>query len=133
MTIAVLCAAILALSIFLLGFWVSIQRTRTGVITGAGEDPTSGLMKAVRAHANASEYAALLIAMMLYLALSSTGGPAFWAEIVIIIVTVSRIMVALGFLICQTLEKPHVFKAVGALGTYIGGAALAVAVALTAL
>ena len=46
------------------------------------------------------------------------GGLVTWT---IIAVTVARFIHALGFLICGTLEKPHILKAIGALFTYLGG------------
>lgn len=120
------CAALLALLVFLLGFWVSIVRTQTKVIAGAGDDPTSGLMKAVRAHGNSAEYAGALIGLFLVLGLmTGTGALPAWVEITIIAVTASRVLHALGFLVCATLERPHAFKAIGAMVTYVGGVALA--------
>jgi hypothetical protein len=42
-----------------------------------------------------------------------------------IAVTASRFLHAAGFLFCETLEKPHAFKALGVLITYLGSLALA--------
>lgn len=118
---AVLCVVAMALLIFLLGFWVSIQRGRTNVITGIETDPTSGLNKAVRAHGNATEYVPILAILMLYL---GTQDVAAWVGWAIIVAAVSRYLVVIGFLTCKTLEKPHVLKAIGALGTYVAGLAM---------
>ena len=46
----------------------------------------------------------------------------------VVLITLSRILHALGFLVCATLEKPHPLKALGALVTYVGGLALAIMV-----
>lgn len=118
---AVLCVVAMALLIFLLGFWVSIQRGRTNVITGIEADPTSGLNKAVRAHGNATEFVPILAILMLYL---GTQDVAAWVGWAMIVAAVSRYLVVIGFLTCKTLEKPHVLKAIGALGTYVAGIAM---------
>jgi len=124
MTTAVLCVVAMALLIFVLGFWVSIQRGRTNVITGIQDDPTSGLNKAVRAHGNATEFVPILAILMLYL---GTQDVAAWVGWAMIVAAVSRYLTVLGFLTCKTLEKPHVLKALGALGTYAAGIAMCVA------
>ncbi len=124
MTTAVLCVVAMALLIFVLGFWVSIQRGRTNVITGIQDDPTSGLNKAVRAHGNATEFVPILAILMLYL---GTQEIAAWVGWAMIVAAVSRYLTVIGFLTCKTLEKPHVLKALGALGTYGAGIAMCVA------
>jgi len=128
MATAVICVAAMALLIFLLGFWVSIQRGRTNVITGIQDDPTSGLNKAVRAHGNATEYVPILAVLTIYLGTQDVAGWVGWAMIV---AAVSRYLVVIGFLTCKTLEKPHVLKAIGALGTYVAGIAMCVAAYMT--
>ena len=84
------------------------------------------MAKAQRAHGNAAEYAALLIGLFLLVGFAyqgrDLGGLVMWT---LIAVTVSRFLHALGFLICETLEKPHVLKMIGALVTYVGGLVLA--------
>lgn len=124
MTTAVLCVVAMALLIFVLGFWVSIQRGRTNVITGIQDDPTSGLNKAVRAHGNATEFVPILAILTLYL---GTQDVAAWVGWAMIVAAVSRYLTVIGFLTCKTLEKPHVLKALGALGTYVAGIAMCVA------
>ena len=124
MTTAVLCVVAMALLIFVLGFWVSIQRGRTNVITGIQTDPTSGLNKAVRAHGNAAEFVPVLAILTLYL---GTQDVAAWVGWAMIVAVVSRYLTVIGFLTCKTLEKPHVLKALGALGTYVAGIAMCVA------
>lgn len=131
MLVAVLCAASLGLLVLLLGFWVSIQRVRTRVITGAPDDPTSTLAKAVRAHGNATEFAPTLMVLLLIVGVAleqdmsrdpAAFGPVAW---LMLAVTLSRFLHAAGFLFCETLAKPHIFKGLGAAITYFGGSALA--------
>ncbi len=122
-TTILICSAALAILTLLLAFWTSVQRGSSNTIAyGAPLEPTSAMAKAQRAHGNSAEYAGLLIALFLVTGFAYTGrdlgGLVTWT---IIAVTVSRFIHALGFLICKTLEKPHILKAIGALGTYLGG------------
>ena len=122
-----ICAASLVILTLLLAFWTSIQRGSSKTVSyNAPLDPTSAMAKAQRAHGNCSEYAGLLIGLFLVVGFAyqgrDLGAVVSWT---IIIVTVSRFVHALGFLTCSTLEKPHVFKAIGALLTYLGGLILA--------
>lgn len=131
MRITVLCVASMAALLLLLGFNVSLQRSRAGIyFHGAPADPRSALAKAVRAHGNAAEWVPILAVLMLYL--GSTAPPA-WVLGTILAATASRFLAAAGFLACETLERIHPLKALGALGTYTAGVALCVAAALTVL
>ena len=117
------CSAALAILTLLLAFWTSVQRGSSNTIAyGAPLDPASPMAKAQRAHGNAAEYAGLLIALFLVTGFAyagrDLGGLVTWT---IITVTAARFIHALGFLICATLEKPHILKAIGALFTYLGG------------
>lgn len=125
---AVITTAAMAALIFVLGFLVSIRRTQTDIITGLENDPTSKLNKAVRAHGNAAEYVPVLAVLTIYLGLQ---GPVMWAEWAMIVAAVSRYLVAIGFLVCTTLARPHPLKAIGAIGTYLSGLALCVGAVLT--
>lgn len=122
-----ICSASLVMLTLLLAFWTSVQRGSSKKIAyNAPLEPDSAMAKAQRAHGNAAEYAALLIGLFLIVGFAyqgrDLGGLASWT---IIVVSVSRVIHAIGFLTCQTLEKPHILKAIGALGTYGGGLILA--------
>ena len=65
----IICSALLALLVFGLGFNVSLTRNRLKDGHSGGTDPTSPLMKAVRAHANATEYVSIIIALFVVTAL----------------------------------------------------------------
>ncbi len=69
MTIAIICAALLGLLVFGLGFFVSLMRGRTGVNFGYTANPTDPLHKLVRAHGNAAEYAPMLAILFCWSAL----------------------------------------------------------------
>lgn len=118
--------AVLVILVMLLGFVVSLQRGKHNVIKGVTGDGAHPLDKAVRAHGNTSEYAAILA--VLFLALASSDSVA--VEWLIIAVTAGRVLAAIGFLICESLDKIHPLKAIGAITTYFGGIALAVMLAL---
>lgn len=127
-TTILICSASLAILTLLLAFWTSLQRGSSNTIAyGAPLDPASRMAKAQRAHGNAAEYAGLLIALFLVVGFAYQGRDlgAFvgWT---VIAVTISRFLHAIGFLTCETLEKAHPLKAVGALVTYVGGLILAV-------
>ena len=130
-----ICSASLVGLTLLLAFWTSVQRGSSRTIAyGAPLEPSSAMAKAQRAHGNAAEYAALLIGLFLITGFAyqgrDLGGLVTWTMIA---VTVSRLLHALGFLICSTLEKPHILKAIGALITYAGGLLLAALVLSKAL
>ena len=117
--IYLICTGVLVILYFALALNVSRMRgaTKTGI--GSGEDPSGPLNKAVRAHGNAAEYIPIFVALFLYLLLSGTGG---WLEWVAVIITVSRILQAMGLLMTTTFNAPpHPLRAIGSLGTYIGG------------
>lgn len=129
-TTILICSASLVILTLLLAFWTSVQRGSSKTIAyNAPLEPTSGMAKAQRAHGNAAEYAALLVALFLVVGFAyegrDLGGLVTWT---IIAVTVSRLLHAIGFLTCKTLETPHILKAIGALVTYGGGLLLAVLV-----
>lgn len=122
-----ICSAVLIILTLLLAFWTSLQRGSSKTIAyGAPLDPTSGMAKAQRAHGNSAEYAALLVGLFLVTGFAyegrDLGALVTWT---VIAVTVARVLHAAGFLVCATLEKPHVLKFIGALVTYIGGLLLA--------
>ena len=127
MPTAIICTGLLGLLIFALGFGVSLTRGQTNTTIGVTPEPTDRLYRMVRAHGNATEYAAMLAVLMLFL---GSHNPATWVVWVMGIVTASRYLHAAGMLFCPTLAKPHPLRFAGALGTYLGGIALCVAIFL---
>jgi uncharacterized membrane protein YecN with MAPEG domain len=130
MQVPVICVSILALLIFLLGFLISMVRGKTGIIyySGSFDDPTSFLTKAVRALGNTVEFAPILAIMYLYL---GSTNPDSWVCWTIIVATISRVLMVVGFLTAETLSKIHPLKAVGAIGTYLSGIVLCVAMVIS--
>ena len=83
MTIAIICSAILAALVFLLGANVTRMRVVTGNAGGSQlpQDPASKLFIAVRAHGNAAEYVPILVVLFLLVGARSPG----WLAIPLII------------------------------------------------
>jgi uncharacterized membrane protein YecN with MAPEG domain len=130
MTTAIICTAILAAMLFLLGANVSRMR---GVQAKAGgpqlpTDPADRLLIAIRAHGNASEYVPTLIVLFL---LVGARGPAVVAVPLIVGATLARVLHAYGLLTARSMASLTVPRAVGATATYLFGVALAVTAAFT--
>jgi uncharacterized membrane protein YecN with MAPEG domain len=132
MTTAIICSAILAASIFALGFNVSMNR---GYAAKRGSsqmptDPADPLLIAQRAHGNASEYVPTLIALFL---LVGWLAPHPWALGLIIAATASRLLHAVSMLRAGTLAAESAPRMTGAMGTYAFGLALAVTAGIAAI
>lgn len=128
MTVAIICTAVLAAMVFLLGANVTRQRVVTGKAHGSQQpvDPASPLLIAVRAHGNAAEYVPVLIVLFLLVGARSPG----WVAVPLIIAaTVARLLHAYGMLSSSSLAAPTTLREVGAGATYLSGVGLAVAAA----
>jgi uncharacterized membrane protein YecN with MAPEG domain len=130
LTTAIICTAILAAMLFLLGLNVSRMR---GVAAKAGgpqfpADPASRLLIAIRAHGNAAEYIPALIVLFL---LVGDRSPAAVAIPLIIGATAARVLHAYGLLTAPSLAVPTKARVAGATGTYVLGVGLAVAAAFS--
>ncbi len=123
----IICGALVAGLVFLLGFWVSITRARTKLIyNDQVSPPDSAMAKAQRAHGNSAEYAGPVIGVFIFVGLAYAGrDPGLAVTSLVIAVTAGRFLHALGCLTGKTLAAPHPLKAFGAITTYFGGLALA--------
>ena len=125
------CSAILVILYFVLAINVSMTRRKTRTGIGAGNDPGGPMNKAVRAHGNAAEYVPIFVALFLYFLLAGAGG---WITWVVVIVTTCRVLHALGMFMSKDFNSPpHPLRALGALGTYLGGLALGIALLMRTL
>lgn len=122
--VAMACVAVLGLMIFGLGFHVSMARRKFRIGMGCPDDPAHPLTKRVRAHANTCEYSPMLAVLILLL---GSAQPSMLLLVLMVATTLSRVLLALGMLLSPTLAKPHPLRFAGALGTYLGGLALAAA------
>ena len=130
MTAAIICTAVLAALVFLLGANVSRMR---GVAAKAGgpqlpTDPADRLLIAIRAHGNATEYVPALIVLFL---LVGVRGPAMVAIPLIIGATAARLLHAYGMLTAASVTQATKARLGGAAATYAFGVGLAVAAAFT--
>jgi uncharacterized protein len=132
MTIALVCTAILALMLFLLGFNVSrirgIRAKEGG--TQLPTDPADRLFIAIRAHGNTSEYVPTLMVLFLLL---GWLAPGWWSAVLIVGATASRVLHAVGMLRSRSMASEATPRLIGAIGTYVFGAALAVSLAVAAV
>jgi uncharacterized protein len=131
MTTAIICSALLAALVFLLGANVTRIRNLTGKAGGSQlpQDPTSRLLIAVRAHGNAAEYVPILVVLFL---LVGARSPAWLAIPLIMAATLARLLHAYGMLTSRSLAMPTKAREIGAGATYFVGLSLAVA-AITSL
>ena len=127
MTVALVCTALLGLLVFGLGLGVSTLRGSTGTTIGHQLDPRDRLHKMVRAHGNTTEYAPMLAILMLAIA---ARDPAPWMVWTFVAATLSRYLHAAGMLLSASLDRPQPLRFLGALGTYLSGLALVVALLL---
>ena len=130
LTTAIICTAILAAMLFLLGFNVSRMRGVTAK-TGGSQfpgDPASPLLIAIRAHGNAAEYIPVLIVLFL---LVGARSPASVAIPLIVGATAARLAHAYGLLTAPSLAVQTRARLAGAAGTYLLGVGLAVAAAFS--
>lgn len=125
MNTALSCIGFLGLLVIGLGFGVSMVRTSTKTAIGCKDDPTDRLYKWVRAHGNACEYAPVLGLMILAIGIRGASG---WMEWAAILAVISRYLHAAGMVMSPTLAAPQPLRFVGAIGTYVTGFALVIAV-----
>lgn len=130
MSIPLICIALLAFLVIGLGFAVSSSRARTETIYGSSTDPEDKLYQMVRAHGNTIEYAPML-ALLIYIL--SLGVLSTWVLWCMILVTASRYVFVAGIIFPKTLAKPNPMRFIGALGTYLAGLGLCVALLLQGL
>lgn len=129
MTAALICTALLGLLVFGLGFGVSAVRGQTRTNIGYTADPTDRLYKLVRAHGNAAEYAPMMAILILAV---GAREPSTWMLWTFVLATAFRYLHAAGMIISPSLDRPQPLRFAGALGTYVTGLALAIALFLRA-
>ena len=125
--VALICTAILGLLLFGLGLAVSVCRFSDRRSMGYVDDPANRLHKLVRAHANTTEFAPFLAVLILYL---GAHAPSAVVLGLMVAATVSRVLLVIGLVAWPTLARPNPARFVGALGTYVFGAALCIALLL---
>lgn len=132
MTTTIVCAAVLAAAVFVLGFHVSMQR---GLAAQQGRpqmptDPADRLLIAIRAHGNAAEYVPTLLVLFLIV---QTLTPGWWVTALVVGATASRLVHAVSMVSARSLAAESKPRMAGAMGTYVFGVALAVTAGVGAL
>ncbi len=130
MSIPLICISLLAFLGIGLGFAVSLTRTKTEVLFGSSTDPEDVLYKMVRAHGNTVEYVAIL-ALLIYIL--SQFPQSTWVLWCMVLVTFFRYLLVAGIIFPKTLARPNPMRLIGALGTYLAGFGLCIALFLQAL
>jgi hypothetical protein len=120
-----LCIGLLFLLLISLGMLVTVGRGKFNVLTGHSLEPEDTLNKWVRAHANTTEY---VPALMVVIYILSLAPQAVWVDWFVMLVTLSRYLIALGIILPKTMSKPNPLRFAGALGTYVFGLGLCIAI-----
>jgi len=130
-TLPVVCIALLALPVFVLGANVTRHRAMRGD-TGnqMPTDPADRMFIAQRAHGNATEYVPTLAVLIL---VCSALSDSWWIDVLAVAAVVSRYLHAIGMLTAKTLAAHGPVRDSGALGTYLTGTALAVTAVVLAV
>ncbi len=124
MTTALVCIALLAALLFVLGWNVSRLRGSKKTVEQFPTAPDDPLFVAIRAHGNATEYVPTLAVLILVV---GSRDPAAWMLVVAVVATVSRYLHAIGVLAAGDMAKESPLRFVGAVGTILAGVALAAA------
>ena len=111
-----LCSAALVLLYAVLSLNVSRMRRKRRSFP---EIPEAEVIKAIRAHGNASEYIPLFVALFLYANSTQPGAGTYWVGVAVL-ATASRFAHAAGMLLTASVAERHPLRFYGAIGTYIG-------------
>jgi uncharacterized membrane protein YecN with MAPEG domain len=120
----IICIALLALLVFVLGANVTRHRAIRGD-TGNQQptDPADRMYIAQRAHGNATEYVPTLIVLIVVCAALSDS---WWVDVLAVVAVASRYLHAVGLMTSKTLASHGPVRDAGAMGTYLSGIALAI-------
>jgi uncharacterized membrane protein YecN with MAPEG domain len=130
MNVYLLCSAILVIAYFLLANNVSRLRAGSKIGFGMADDPSGPLNRAIRAHGNSAEYTPVFLVLFLYFLSVGASG---WITWVVAGVTFCRVLHPISILMAPDLNAIYPPRFVAAVGTYLGGIALGVALLIRAL
>ncbi len=125
-----LCIALLGTLCIASGFGVSMARGKANRAIGHSTAPDDVLHKWVRAHGNTVEYAPVLMVLIYILSQSQMS---LWVLWFMVLATLCRFLLVAGLVLPATMAKPNPIRFVGALGTYIFGLGLCVALFMQAI
>lgn len=129
MNVELLCAGLLALLLFGLGFAVSIERGIAGKLGGVPDDEKTRLFRLIRAHGNAAEYAPAAIAFALYFSATPRSTITQW---LVIGITAARYIHAFALIMGADMGRFSLLRFVGGMGTYVTGVGLALTAIIAA-
>ena len=124
MNVYYLCIGLLFLLLIMLGALVTVGRGKFNTLIGHSSDPEDTLHKWVRAHSNTAEYAPALMVAIYILSLKPAAAWVWWC---VVLATACRFLFVAGILFPRTMAKPNPMRFVGAVGTYVFGVGLCVA------
>lgn len=130
MNIILLCSAILVIVYFLLANNVSRVRRTSHLGFGMADEPSGPLNRAIRAHGNSAEYTPIFLVLFFYFLSVGAGG---WITWVVVVVTFCRVLHPISILIAPDLNAIYPPRFVAAVGTYLAGLVLGVALLMRAL
>ncbi len=124
-TVTVVAIALMGLLLVLLGANVTRHRAMRGKSgeTQLPTDPADRMFIAIRAHGNAAEYVPTLAVLII---VCSTVTSGWWLDSLAGAALAARAVHAVGMLRSSTLAAHGPLRDIGALGTYVAGALLAV-------
>ncbi len=125
--ISLYCTAILGALVFLLGLFVSIQRFRNKLGSGQAEERNALINRVIRAHGNTTEFAPFLAILFLYL---GSHNPSSLVLGLIFVATLCRCLIVAGLIGYANMNRPNPLRFTGALGTYLAGAGLCLALVM---
>ena len=114
----------MGLLLFGLGLAVSALRMRSGTFNAGAVAVDSVLQRVVRAHGNTAEFAPLLVVLVLFL---GARNPPAWTVVCIVGATICRFLLVIGLVFAGPMSRPNPLRFVGALGTYLFGVGLCLA------
>ena len=126
---ALISTAVLGILLFGLGFAVSAARMKTKVLIGHPDDPDHVLSRIARAHGNTAEYAPYLALLFI---LHGMRGPSNLAVFLIAAATLARVLIVVGILTAESLNRPNTARFLGASSTYGCGLGLSILLLLPA-
>jgi len=130
-TLQIVCVALLALPVFVLGANVTRHRAIRGA-TGNQQptDPADRMFIAQRAHGNATEYVPMLAVLIL---ICGSLSDSWWVDVLAVAAVAARYLHAIGLLTAKTLASHGPVRDAGAMGTYASGVALAITAVVLAV
>ncbi len=114
--------AVAILAVLHLALSYNVSRIRLSFRKTPNPKQEKALQKAIRAHGNAAEHNALLVALFIWLTISGSQSiqDSFFLSITVLALALLRVIHSIGLLVVETVGDRHPLRYSGALGTYLG-------------